>query len=94
MSGLDLSGMEPMRPQWDTVETLTAFNYNLQFEPASRTFILNMILPLSGRKVVLPFEALEFANFVKNINGAYDQYKTMQENGSGAALSNPVEDSE
>jgi hypothetical protein len=71
---MDIPPME-QKKQPDTVLTLVAFNYDLQFEPATQVVMIGLTPAASSTRYQLPFGRLEFGMFLKQLTEAWERIK-------------------
>lgn len=59
----------------DTIVTLTAFNYDLQFDPVNQMVMIGIQMAGSKTRYMLPFGRLEFGQFLRALTGAWDNIR-------------------
>lgn len=65
----------------DVILTIPAFNYSLEYNPDNHAFFLNIDSP-RGHRYVLPFERLNFGQFIKAMSTALESVQQRTENGN------------
>lgn len=79
MSGIQLETFKPKGHQFDKSLLINAFNYEVEVETNSGTFVINIYPGLSTERIQLPFGRLEFGLFAKNMMECLEGFQRRQQ---------------
>lgn len=69
-------------PQFDIVELVQMFNYDIAYEPTQGIITIAVTTPVSKRRMHLPFDRISFANFAKAIVACQERIANVEANGN------------